>query len=202
MKDTNGNILKKAIAELPNFVCGSESMWQNIEKSLPEETTNTLADVLPEYILPKDIWPAIEQDLDNRKIHKIRFAYLRIAAGIVALIGLGFLVKEFVGYKADKGTITYSVETVDNSNLHINEIIQDIPENENIKTLCQNNPVVCSTQQFEELTRQFDDVTGEMQEITKIIKENNDPQLLRYYYRLENQKAEIEKKMIRIITQS
>jgi hypothetical protein len=237
MENKKSDILKKAILQLPEFVCNNaelwekiefqlqtiendidrslsdklpeykapEGIWENIERSLDEKTYENALNNLPEYSLPTDIWKGIDKELSSSKPYKTRwinYPLFRVAAVIALLIGGTLIIKELITNNKNRDTISYSVETIDDSGFTGYETEQVIPDNEHIQVLCENNPVACSTEQFIELTKQIDDVNKELQEMVEIIQKNKDPQMLRYYYRLENQKVEIEQKMIKIINQS
>lgn len=201
MKEKGRDILKKAIQELPEYTFNSEDIWMKIDNSLNAKQAS-LNTKLPEYSLPKDIWPAIEQGLDNNRKKKIYLSAFRVAAVITILLGSGLILKEYFKNNAESSTISYSTETIEDQSFFENTPQIEIQKNEHIQVICQNNPQACTSPVFIELNKQINDISSEMKKISKIIKKNNDPQILRYYYRLENKKVEIELQMLKLINQS
>ena len=67
--------------------------------------------------------------------------------------------------------------------------------------LCAGNPEICNSPEFKELASQMKLVNAELKKLKPMLKQDNF-QLRNYYYRLENEKAEIEKQMTRLIIKS
>lgn len=201
MKEKGRDILKKAIQELPEFSFDSEMVWTKIDESLGHEHSITDKQ-LPEFSLPKDIWPEIEQSLETNHRRKIYLAAARIAASLVFLLGIGLLLKDNIGFGEEKVAISYSTETVEDQSFVEDDFPVKIQGDEHLQLLCQNNPEACTSPLFIELTKQIDEIVTEMNKISDMAEKNNDPQILRYYYQLENQKVEIELQMLKIINQS
>ena len=193
MKEKNTHILKKAIRELPAFKLGDEQMWER----LTGEISGTV-DRMPEYKAPEGLWEKIELELDKpRLMHRRSIPVLtRIAAGLLIVISIG-LVLRFIKNNDTAGSLKFS-------NLSENEIVP-LEESEMISiynpALCQTNPLICNTSLFKELGKQLDEVKGEIDLIGTLIRKD-DPQMMKYYYRLENLRVEIEKKMVKLILES
>ncbi len=201
MKEQGHDILKRAIRELPEYNFDSEKAWNKIDELLNHRQPFT-EKKMPEYALPKDIWPAIEHSLETTQKRKIYISVARVAASIIVLIGIGVLLRENIIFRGEKGKISFSTETVEDSSFLGEEFPVEIQRNEHLQLLCQNNPELCTSPLFIELSKQIDEIGMEMKKILEMTEKNNDPQILRYYYQLENQKVEIELQMLKIINQS
>jgi hypothetical protein len=201
MKEKRYNILKKALQNLPDYAFDSDQIWKNIDDSLHEKQF-FINKEYPEYDLPKDIWPEINKALDVNRTKKVYFSIVRVAASIAILISIGLVFNKQFSNKSKNSYYIYSSEIIDNQN----ELNEELPIGttgvDRIRIICANNPDACSTPLLKELSRQIDDISAEMKNLSEKFNENKDPQILRYYYLLENQKVEIELQMIKIINQS
>ncbi|MBN1117657.1 MAG: hypothetical protein JXA77_10660 [Bacteroidales bacterium] len=201
MKKKDQNILKKAIRDLPEFKLPKEEVWANIDKVLSSE--EEVSDkTLPEFKLPRDIWPGIEQKLNSRQIRIKTQVVFRVAAAIIILVGSTLLIREYLYRNKPESIISYSTEVVDEADFLGYDFSSNSNGDKHIQAICKNNPGACSSELFIRLSKQINDISSEMDKISEMIKENNDPQLKRYYYQLENQKVEIELQMIKIINRS
>jgi hypothetical protein len=195
MKEKNQGIFKKAIEDLPVFKVESQNLWENIERQLPldsKKEKETLPN-LPEFHAPDDLWLKIETELDKVKTKERRrilpmLVKLSAAAALLLLAGY-FSFNWISNYQLRKNFFETS-KADEYKEQGIDPIYNP--------ALCKNNPQVCHTVQFKELDKQLNEIKSEIENMKPMIK-GNDPQLLKYYYRLENEKAEIEKRMVKII---
>jgi hypothetical protein len=239
MQERKRNILKWAIRNLPSFRLLKERTWEDLEKVLEERggegKLKKALDELPSYVLPNDIWPDIEERLEQKDIHlkkaiddlpvfkvpsdlwkrleekaglqkktKIslyKSPVFRIAASITLLISITYLAYRFLIPEGDE-TISMHIEIIDDS-----KIPDIVPEGVGIQPifnsqLCKGNPQLCSSPQFKELDRQLNELQNELDRILGQPGSKNDPQLIKYYYRLKNERVEVEKRMVKLIIQS
>ncbi len=196
------NIISSEFGENMLEFHASEEILENIESPQEKSTLKKAINQLPEHALQIDIWPVVEKELNStqkQQSKKFYLSLLKVAAVFVLLVGGGLIYRLIVNSN-EKDTISYSIEIIDD-----NTILQ-MPLNsegdDHIQAICLNNPVVCSTPEFIELNKQIEDIEKELENISNILLQNNDPQIQRYYYQLENEKVEIEKKIIRVINQS
>lgn len=198
MKEKNPDILRKAIEDLPVFKVESQYLWEYIERQLPFDSIKEKGTLpkLPEFKAPESVWQKIEIVLESAEISKKRRItpiLVKWSAAAAILILAGYLsLNWFRNYNQQAK--------------YFNASQTEIQEGHGIESiynpaLCNNNPQVCSTDLFKELDKQLNEINSELETMKPMIK-GNDPQLLKYYYRLENEKAEIEKKMVKIIMQS
>jgi len=226
MKKKNTNILKKAIAELPEFrlnnpeiwpgiedVLGKdtkystklpeykapENLWQKIEEKLAQQNPNLTNAIqnMPLYKAPVNTWEKIEHELDkNKRIGKGKELRLliRISAAAILVLSVG------VGLWLRFGNKNTELERLQVKNIEIHQNGDGIESIYN-PALCKSNPQICNTDLFKSLDKELNEIKTEIETMKPMIK-GNDPQLMKYYYRLENEKAEIEKRLVKIIMQS
>jgi hypothetical protein len=185
MKDKK-HIVKKAIKELPEYKMPDPDLWERIEAQL--DSGPSLKDKLPSFKAPDTVWGKIEKELDRnpKRFFTIKRTQLLASAAVV------ILVSAFALYgikKTGQGKISPGSETV-----QITNPIYD-------PALCENNPDVCKSPAFIDLEKQLGAVKIEIDELEKYMKQD-DPQLMKYFLRLENTRVEIEKKMVKMLIQS
>lgn len=182
-----------------------KGIWKNIESTLNKMSYENAIGCLPEHPLPIDIWPGIEKELNKTKKvkpKKIYLSLLKVAAILIVVVGSSLAIRAIINQNEKRGTISYSVEMIDVGEISNEVNSPGLDKDEHIQTICRNNPIVCSTPQFVELNSQIEDVDKELENIATFLKKDNDPQLQRYYYQLENEKLSIEKKIIKMINES
>jgi hypothetical protein len=196
MKEINALKLKEAINQLPALKA-PKGIWKVIEMNLKKH--NSL-NSLPEYKAPAIVWEMIEKELGKevslKRGRTIRLLLRTCAAAIILLMSL------------------YSVRVIVNNNMHFNRLqeikrkksdinIEDETDFKSIynPALCQSNPQICNTPLFKSLDFELNIIKSEIEEMKPLVKAG-DPQLLKYYYRLVNERTEIEKRMVKLIMQT
>jgi hypothetical protein len=203
--ENKGDKLKKAIEALPSFAA-PVGLWSHIEEQLSgrEENLRTAIGELPAFNAPAGIWEEIEGQVSRRR-RSTSLLYetpvFKVAASIVLLLSLTYLAYRFHMPVKDE-TINMHVEIIDDAN---NQQIDPIgAEAQPVlnSQLCKGNPQLCNSPQYKQLDMQLKELQVELNKIIELPGSRNDPQLLKYYYRLENERIEIEKRMIKLIIQS
>jgi hypothetical protein len=192
------------LTELPAFKA-PDTIWNKVENELDSLPLRKAIEELPSFSAPDDIWPGIEEKAKQIKLTGLRkniSILFKVAAVFLAIIGISLLFRAYLYNLQIKGKISYSQEIIENSSLKDITQNPDALADEHMKVLCINNPVVCSTPQFDELRRQIDEISLELENMKSILEKGNDPQIQRYYYQLENEKAQVEQKIIKMINQS
>jgi hypothetical protein len=195
------NNIQNTLRTLPVFKA-PDRIWDAIENELEREQDNISFDTsqLPDYKAPVRIWQNIEYELE-RTSSKPLLQYRRmfsVAAGIVAVLCLGVIMYVRLS-NSGKELITYTVEkeaqteqnTFDSKGIEAEGIGDRIAN-------CETSPEVCSSLRYKDLKSQLDDVKHELERLENIISKDSDPQLLKFYYRLENERADIEKSIIKL----
>ncbi len=197
MKEKNRHILKKAIGEMPVHRLPNEFLWERIIESRANH--QALPDRLPTFKAPEGVWENIAKELNNKPAIKPRRAlqYVRLAAaitGIIMMLGTGWIM---IRNQSGNATRQIAVSGLNNS------VTDKVTQSPLVYDpgLCRSNPRACNTKLFKELDRQWHDVKKELEMLEPEIR-HNDPQLTGYFYRLDNLKIEIEKKMLKLILES
>lgn len=197
MREKNRHILKKAIREMPVHKLPNESLWERI--MVNRANAQPMSDRLPTYKAPEGIWENIEKELNNKPATRPwhAFKYVRLAAaiaGLIVMLGTGWIV-----IRHYSGNTTGQITETDLNHTEPGKITQSPLVYD--PGLCRSNPHACNTRLFKELDQQWHDVKKELEMLEPEIQ-HNDPQLTRYFYRLDNLKIEIEKKMLKLILES
>jgi hypothetical protein len=203
MKEKNRHILKRAIGNLPAYKMGETDFWVRFDNQRDGKYKTRIGNGindLPEFDAPKGLWERVESELDKRPNNQILrpFSFMiRVAAAAVVILSIGFgiiLIKH-------KYTPEYARESV------VDEKIIPVSKDEMDglpifnPSACEGNPQICNTVLFKALDRQLKDVKEELHLMRPLVHKD-DPQMMKYYYRLENLRVEIEKKMLKMIMES
>jgi len=217
MKQKDSSILKKAIQGLPVYHLENDEAWSTVSNRMDQ--FETIHKKLPVFEAPKEIWGRIEERLNetgvmdnvkkstpvssilkNKTGISIKIKY-SVAASIALLLGLG--IWKYIYHIEMNGTIIYTVESSETIEKFQPEINDDTQNTMNtiISQNCKFRPQVCKTSLYKSLDQQLNDIKKEIETMEPMIK-GGDPQLLKYFYRLNNERVEIEKRMVKIIMQS
>ena len=194
MEEKNKHNLKKTIQELPAFKPDFPDLWKGIEQRLDRKK---IFDNLPEHKAPSGLWEKVEQKLNKKPVHRSLFsAYYvtRIAASIILLATIGMLIKyEYIRRSLNEVSHIEKPDAKVMNALGLESIYNS--------SLCKGNPQICNTPLFKSLDKQLNEVKGELDQMKPMIQ-NGDPHMMKYYYRLEKERVEVEKKMVKIIMES
>lgn len=203
MKKEQNNTLQNIIKKLPGFKV-PDIIWNRINKELSnrEDIVKKLIE-MPVKKAPDNIWPQIEEKLNyrNQKIKYLKNTkILKIAASITILISLSFGGLYFYNHSKQKD-LSYSVEIIDDS---LYDIQIELKTNgyEKLKVNCKKSPEICQSPLFIELNSQLKEIKTEQEKLKNEIKNQSNPELLKYYFRLENEKARLNKSLIKMFNES
>jgi hypothetical protein len=203
MKAKNRHTLKKAIGEMPTFKLEVLNFWERIDNQLNKKNYTQYGDLisdLPEYAAPDGLWERVEYKLNkrqnNRQLKSLHFL-TRVAAAAIIVVSIGFgliYIKHNFTFESihESGAIK-KIKTTTKDELDVISIWNP--------ALCQGNPQICNTDLFKALDKQLNEVKRELNLMESMIRKD-DPQMMKYYYRLVNLRVEIEKKMVKIIMES
>ena len=219
-------ILKQVIRHLPQYSFEKEEMWRRVQDALmlKEDNLSNPVTKLPTFFAPEKLWKKIEESLNQKQtplerainelpIYKapqgiwektnprlkkkfIRFYDLRkIAAAASILLALSSVL--FLISRREEMRFT----RLERKN--VKEIFQSVSYQGGLdillsSALCNGNPEVFNSRVFIDLTAQLQDIKKELTKMEPLLKQHN-PQLQNYFYRLENERIETEKQMIKLI---
>ena len=227
MSEKNRNILKHAITQLPGFKIRKPEIWGRIEKVLEkkEKMESALQSGLPHFHAPDALWEKVEAELQAQhpvlrkaisempvstvpagtwdkieilldkqvslRIRKRVFFMAKMAASILVFMSIAYGILKYRENRKENLTRT-TFERMELSN-GIEAIYNP--------ALCKSNPRVCQTELFKDLDRQREEIGKEINTMKTLIN-NKDPQMMKYYHRLVNERVEIEKRMVKLIIES
>ena len=146
---------------------------------------------------PEHVWAGIQEELDRKKempVSKINYTWAAAAASVILITAFSiYLLVSRYSIKSPETNYTEKENKIPETGIMNSSIYN--PE------LCKNNPQICKSPVFIDLEKQLHEVKSELDLINGYMR-TDDPQMMKYYYRLENTRVEIEKKMVKIILQS
>ncbi len=203
MKNKQNN-LHKAIGQLPESKA-PDKIWNQVEKELlnSEKNYQKALNELPSKKAPDKLWQLIEARLDGEK-KKVFFIQtrnlLRIAASFAVILTLSFA-GIYLFKNRKQSEIFYSVEVINEDKEEI-LIEEDNVGLEILEENCDNAPEICETPLYIELNAQLKEIKTEQEKLKKEIEMQSNPDLLKFYYRLENEKVMLEKSLIKMFIES
>ena len=90
---------------------------------------------------------------------------------------------------------------MENQPVELNPAV-DMGSSDIILSQCEKLPEVCKTPLFIELHGQLKEIREEQQKLEQLLKNSQNPRLLKYYYRMENERVEIEKRLVKLFIES
>ena len=204
MKKNQEYNLKKAINQLPSFKAPNK-IWNGIEKALDKnnESLCKAIDDLPSFKAPDKIWSGIEKKLEEqsrKKVLLIPKPFLQIAASIIIIFSIGYLATYY--FRNSDKDVTYSIEIIENEMEVDFYPAVDFESTNIISSNCQKVPEVCESPIFIELQSQLKELKNEQEKLESMLKNESNPQLLKFYYRIENERVDIEKKLVKMFVES
>ncbi|MGD2033415.1 MAG: hypothetical protein PVF73_00045 [Bacteroidales bacterium] len=192
---TQENKLKK---NLPQFNAPTV-LWNKIETK-PEDRKSVLQRAvkdMPVYKAPAGNWKKIHRVLDrsSEKVLKINYSLIgRIAAAVIIVIAAWLGILKLNNREAENTMPEDNGFAGSDFSLDMGAGIKVIYN----LAMCRSNPQICETELFRSLNQQRQEIENEIRNLETILRKN-DPQLMKYYYRLVNEQVEIEKRMVRLI---
>jgi len=197
MKEKNHNILKEVIRKLPELKA-PEGVWDSVEKKL--KYLQAIHD-LPEYLAPENAWEGVEKELDKaitRKRTKTILLLIRTSAAVIVFLLALYGIRVIIEDKSKNQDMLQELRT---EMPDMNKMEETGFESIYNPALCRSNPQICNTPLFKSLDNELNVIKVEIEEMKPMVK-GGDPQLLKYYYRLVNERTEIEKRLVKLIMQT
>ena len=188
----NKNTLQEAILKLP-LQEPNENVWQEISQKLDEEPLQNALKNLSEYEPDERLWELIENKSVIRRHSPVAWWYAAASILIASSIGLWM-------FRSDKTQlISYSEEIVD-SRLQINKEQVADHKYKQLKTYCETETLVCNNKDFKQLTQEYEKLRTASEQLKQAMgKYNTEPQLVRQFSIVEQEKAEVLNKMAKMI---
>ncbi|MFZ4543327.1 MAG: hypothetical protein ACOYOA_04705 [Saprospiraceae bacterium] len=198
--------MQKALQELPQHR-PPDDCWMGIAALLDSEISkdsvlrNSLSK-LPEYPAPEIIWDRIVADLPKVKKDTQIFTLLRMASaasfiGIIVIFGIIYNSNKPTG---DSIAYSYSTEQFVPDNptfLGVGAMKAEQDAFAKVKEICQAQPLVCEQPHVQALQSELDELDQATSSIKEVLGEFDDePELRQQLLQLEQEKAEVLKKII------
>ena len=203
MEEKNKHILEKAFEQLPEFKADA-SIWDNIEYRLNNEANEKNYEALKQSLnqltsfkADESIWNKIEKELDSKSDTVNKFHFLKIAASVIIVIGLGILINKILTRNSEKEFIAFSQETIADNEIEVYSPELEKEMNELIRQQCLIQPDICMNPVFTELNKELSDLTKSLDEIKMLSKNStSDPETNKYVLRIQKERAEVSKKLL------
>ena len=178
--------------QLPEYE-PSEEVWNKIEESLNNDVMQKAVSQLPEYEPSEEVWSTINQALNSYKAKAIVWEWASIAASVLLIAGITL-------YKPwNKPDISYSQETIDKQ-LLLSSTDDSQKQYEMIVAYCKEQTYVCQNPEFKELKSELEDLNSASIQLKEAVGSyNTEPELMAQLSAIEQQKADVIRKMARKI---
>jgi hypothetical protein len=184
--------LQQAISKLAPHE-PDDTVWLGIEAGLKELYVRNAIEKLPDYEPHAEIWNEIEVQISPKKSMHSRGWFA--AAGALLIISLG-LWKEH-GKQSDQ--VSYAQESVD-SRLFANQESASDSQYEKVKAYCEAEALVCSNTTFKRLKEEYETMSEAARQLHEAMGQyNTEPELIRQFTVLEQEKADLLNEMAKMI---
>ncbi len=174
--------------QLPEYE-PSEEVWKKIEAGLNQDVLQKAICQLPEFEPTQEVWNAINQELNLHKPKVIIRKWASIAASVLLIGGI-------VLYKPwDSPDISYSQEKLDKQ-LLLSPTDDSQKQYEMIVAYCKEQTYVCQNPEFKELKTELEELNLASVQLKEAVGAyNTEPELMAQLSTIEQQKADIIRKM-------
>jgi len=184
--------LQQALAKLPTFE-PQEDIWAGINRVLDEFPLQNALQKLPFTEPDESVWRKIEGEIGADNKLNLGWWY---AAAVIFLTGFGgfWFVKN-----QSKSAVAYSQETIDLRLQVKNEPLTD-QQYEKLKSYCEAETIVCGNKNFRRLQEEYETLSMASKRLQQAMGNyNTEPELIRQFSLLEQEKAEVLNEMAKMI---
>jgi hypothetical protein len=189
--EKNNHLLKSALAKLPNYA-PDESIWTSLSQNLDELPLKAALKQLPDYEPEEMLWELIVKKSVKKKQPKI----WQYAAAVVLIVGAAsvwFLVT------GNEKQIAFTQEKQDERLQADMGQITDL-EYRKLKAYCETETLVCTSKDYRQLQHEYEKLAGAAAELEEAIgRYNTEPELVRQFANIEQQKAAVLNEMAKMI---
>jgi uncharacterized membrane-anchored protein YhcB (DUF1043 family) len=187
--EKNKDTLKAAIAKLPDYE-PDEGVWDSLAQQMSElPLKNRLAE-LPQYEPDELLWELIVKKSEIAKQRRMRWY---AAAVIVMIAGIGLF------QKRSEQPIAFTQEQVDERLQADTNSLTD-EKYEKLKAYCETETLVCHSKDYRRLQDEYERLNVAARQLQQAIGTyNTEPELIRQFSTVEQQKAEVLNEMAKMI---
>jgi hypothetical protein len=174
--------------QLPEYE-PSDELWKKIEAGLNQDVLQKAIGQLPEFEPSEEVWSAINQGLNLRKPKISIWKWASVAASVLLIAGI-------VLYKPwDGSDISYSQEKLDKQ-LLLSPTDDSQKQYDMIVAYCKEQNYVCQNPEFKELKTELEELNLASVHLKEAVGAyNTEPELMSQLTVIEQQKADIIRKM-------
>ncbi|RRA98872.1 hypothetical protein [Larkinella rosea] len=194
----------KAIQQLPEHEPRPD-LWDRVEADLRADAViDRTLDELPVFEPQADAWEQIAGRLEKPLVRawwSPVFTWTAAAAIATLIVGLWLILQPV---SDEKVTIAYATETVESELGTMPESLVSSAD-QKVETFineqCAQQTVVCQKPEVKELKQQLHELSSRKEAVEQeLLVFGNDPALVQAQIKLENERAEVTKELVRILT--
>ncbi|RCR67324.1 hypothetical protein [Larkinella punicea] len=194
----------KALQQLPEHEPRPD-LWDRIDADLRADATIDRAlDDLPVFDPKADVWEQIAGQLEKpvvRPLWKPVFRWTAAAAVAAVVMGIWLVLQPA---SDEKVTISYQTEVVETELTVASEPLQSATDQKVemfINEQCAQQTVVCQKPEVKELKQHLNELSNRKEAVEQeLLVFGNDPALVQAQIKIENERAEVTKELVRILT--
>lgn len=189
--EKNNHILRNALAKLPDYA-PDESCWDSLSRNLDELPLKAALKKLPEYEPDDMLW----ENIVNKPAAKKPLELWKYAAAVILIVGMAgvWLLK-----KSNEKQIAFTQERQDK---RLQTGMEQVTDQQylKLKAFCETETLICKSKDYRQLQREYEKLAGAAAELQEAIGEyNTEPELVRQFAIIEQQKAAVLNEMARMI---
>lgn len=193
----------KAIQNLPEHEPRPD-LWDRIDADLRADATIDRAlDDLPVFEPEASSWEQLAGRLEKPVVRPLQIRSFWMAAASIAAVLVGIWVV-LQPASDEKITIAYATETVETELVTTPEpgaSAVDKKVETFINEQCAQQTVVCQKPEVKELKQQLNELSNRKEAVEQeLLVFGNDPALVQAQIKIENERAEVTKELVRILT--
>ncbi|GAB3512338.1 hypothetical protein [Emticicia fontis] len=174
--------------QLPEYE-PSDDVWKRIEAGLNNDVLQKAISQMPQYEPAEEVWNTINQEINPHKSKIIIWKWASMAASILLIAGI-LLYKRW-----DKPDISYSQEKLDKQ-LLLSATDDSQKQYEMIVAYCKEQTYICQNREFKELKSELEELNLASVQLKEAVGSyNTEPELMAQLSSIEQQKADIIRKM-------
>jgi exonuclease VII large subunit len=190
--ETNKNILKKALANLPDYE-PLEHIWAGINQELNEEPLKNALKNLSQDEPDELLWELIKNKSALHQRPGVAWWY------VAAMILLGSAIGMWMSREKYPQSVSYTKEVVD-LRLQANKEQDTDHQYQKLKTYCETETLVCDSKDFNRLKQEYETLRTAAEQLQQAMGEyNTEPELMRQFSMVEQEKAEVLNQMAKMI---
>ena len=175
--------------QLPEYE-PSDEVWKKIEAGLNDDVMKQAISQLPIYEPKEEIWTNINYELNQHKPKVNIWKWVSVAASVLLIAGI--LV---VYHQKDTPEISYSQEKLDKQ-LLLSSTDDSQKQYEMIVAYCKQETFICQNPEFKELKTELEELNSASVQLKEAVGAyNTEPELMAQLSAIEQQKADIIRKM-------